>query len=72
MRNEDEKGANPENAKHEMFTYRANFAFCTPNDVIHIPLGIPTDNDFSSQFSIDGHGQKTWACKTQNTKNKIY
>jgi len=72
MRNEDEKGTNPENAKCEMFAYRANCVFCTANDVIHIPLGVPTDNNFSSQFSIDGHGQKTWACEMQNAKNKIY
>jgi len=72
LRNEDETGMNPQNAKHEMFAYCANCAFCIANDTIHIPLGVPTDNDFSSQFSIDGHGQKTWVCKMQNAKNKIY
>jgi len=72
LHNEDETGANLQNAKREMSAYRANCAFCIANDAIHIPLDVPTDNNFSSQFSINGHGQKTWACKMQNTKNKIY
>jgi hypothetical protein len=61
---------------HKMYAkvsmYCANFAFCIANDTIHISLDVPTDNNFSSQFSINGHGQKTWACTTQNMKNKIY
>jgi hypothetical protein len=72
LRNEDKTGANPQNAKREMSVYCATCALCIANDTIHIPLDLPTDMKFSSQFSINGHGQKTWACKTQNAKNKIY
>jgi hypothetical protein len=74
MRNENAKRRKRKNRekaqtrKREMFAYRVNCAFCTANDVIHIPLGVPTDNDFSSQFSINGRGQKTGACETQRTR----